>query len=125
MRGLALAYGVRAKGDTGHHAAALTDNATARDLDDATDLRVIRAGSQNRAEKITLAAVNDAIDILNALLIALPRSWKCDCPAVPPRPDRLGGFRVRSQHRLVDLLRVGPRGLRLAPSSRGSCAVGR
>ena len=43
--GLALAYGVRAKGDTGHHAA--TFNTAA-------------------------AAVNDAIDILNGLLAALP-----------------------------------------------------
>ena len=78
--GLALAYGVRAKGDTGHHAAtfnaaaaSLADNVTARDLaDDATDLRFIRAGSEYRAEKIILAAVNDAIDILTALLTALP-----------------------------------------------------
>ena len=78
--GLALALGVRAKGDTGHHAAtfnaaaaSLADNVTARDLvDDATDLRFIRAGSEYRAEKITLAEVNDAIDILTALLTALP-----------------------------------------------------
>lgn len=77
---LALAYGVRAKGDTGHHAAtfnaaaaALASNVAARDLvDDATDLRFIRAGSEYRAEKITAAAVNDAIDILNGLLAALP-----------------------------------------------------
>ena len=77
---LALAYGVRAKGDTGHQAAtfnaaaaALASNITARDLvDEATDLRFIRAGSQYRAEKITAAAVNDAIDILNALVGALP-----------------------------------------------------
>jgi hypothetical protein len=47
---LALAYGVRAKGDTGHHAAtfnaaaaALANNVAARDLvDEATDLRFIR-----------------------------------------------------------------------------------
>src|SRR5680860_831987 len=60
---LALAYGVRAKGDTGHHAAmfnaaaaALASNLTARNLvDDATDLRFIRAGSEYRAEKITPA----------------------------------------------------------------------
>jgi len=86
---LALAYGVRAKGDTGHHAttfnaaaatlsgnaaaATLSGNAAARDLvDDATDLRFVRAGSEYRAEKITLAAVNDAIDILGGLLAALP-----------------------------------------------------
>lgn len=77
---LALAYGVRAKGDTGHHAAtfnaaaaALASNLVARNLvDDATDLRFIRAGSEYRAEKITAAAVNDAIDILNGLLAALP-----------------------------------------------------
>ncbi|WP_407345323.1 hypothetical protein [Pengzhenrongella phosphoraccumulans] len=43
--GLALAYGVRAKGDTGHHAATFSAAA---------------------------AAVNDAIDILNGLLAALP-----------------------------------------------------
>ena len=77
---LALAYGVRAKGDTGHHAttfnaaaATLSGNVRARDLvDDATDLRFVRAGSEYRAEKITLAAVNDAIDILGGLLAALP-----------------------------------------------------
>lgn len=77
---LALAHGVRAKGDTGHHAAtfnaaaaALADNVSARDLvDDATDLRFIRAGSEYRAEKITAAAVHDAIDILHGLLAALP-----------------------------------------------------
>jgi hypothetical protein len=77
---LALAYGVRAKGDTGHHAttfnaaaATLSGNVAARDLvDDATDLRFVRAGSEYRAEKITLAAVNDAIDILGGLLAALP-----------------------------------------------------
>lgn len=77
---LALAYGVRAKGDTGHHAAtfnaaaaALSGNVLARDLvDEATDLRFVRAGSEYRAEKITVAAVNDAIDILGGLLAALP-----------------------------------------------------
>lgn len=77
---LALAYGVRAKGDTGHHAATfnaaaavLANNIAARDLvDEATDLRFVRAGSEYRAEKITEAAVGDAIDILNGLLGALP-----------------------------------------------------
>jgi len=77
---LGLAYGVRAKGDTGHHAAtfnaaaaALSSNIVARDLvDEATDLRFVRAGSEYRAEKITVAAVGDAIDILGGLLAALP-----------------------------------------------------
>jgi len=77
---LGLAYGVRAKGDTGHHAAtfnaaaaALSSNIVARDLvDEATDLRFVRAGSEYRAEKITVAVVGDAIDILGGLLAALP-----------------------------------------------------
>jgi|GEM_PF-2001300 len=77
---LALSYGVRAKGATGHHAATfnaaaatLSSNIVARDLvDEATDLRFIRAGSEYRAEKITVAAVNDSIDILGGLLAALP-----------------------------------------------------
>lgn len=78
--GLALAYGVRAKGEGGHHAATfnaaaatLSSNIAARDLvDDATDLRFVRAGSEYRAEKITEAAVGDAIDILGGLLAAVP-----------------------------------------------------
>jgi hypothetical protein len=41
-------------------------------VDDATYLGFIRAGSEYRAEKITTAAVNDAIDNFNGLLAALP-----------------------------------------------------
>ena len=77
---LALTCGGRAKSDTGHHAATfnaaaatLSGNVRARDLvDEATDLRFVRAGSEYRAEKISVAAVSDAIDILGGLLAALP-----------------------------------------------------
>ena len=75
-----LGHGVRAKGDTGHHAATfnaaaatLSRNNTARDLvDEATGLRFVRAGSEYWTEKINVAAVGDAIDILGGLLVALP-----------------------------------------------------
>lgn len=47
-------------------------SAIKKSLDDATDLRQIRAGSEYRAEEVTAANLEDAVAILDELLDALP-----------------------------------------------------
>ncbi|WHP16848.1 hypothetical protein [Cellulomonas sp. ES6] len=79
---LVLSFGVRPSGERGHHAdtfaaaAAIVRNHAGQGtlgqaVDDASDLRFARSGAEYRAEVVDESAVDDALTILDELLVGL------------------------------------------------------